>query len=79
MAKVAHEPEGPLDDDDPMPAGEHEGKRMEEVPAAYLLWCADQPFASEPRWVRVAQYVEKNRAALEAEAEAEAVDDDPDF
>lgn len=73
-------PEQPLDDDDPMPVGEHQGHRMEDVPAKYLLWCADQPFAKDPRWqprwARVAAYVERNRIALEAEVDADAADED---
>jgi len=32
-----------LTDDSPMPFGkEHYGKRMEDVPAQYLLWCYEK-------------------------------------
>lgn len=30
-----------LDDNDPMPFGEHKGKKMADIPASYLLWYRD--------------------------------------
>ena len=53
-----------LGDDDPMPDGPHAGKRMRDVPARYLLWCADQRGCHE----LVRAYVDENREALEQEA-----------
>ena len=32
----------PLTDDDLMPFGKHRGRRLEDVPARYLLWLWDE-------------------------------------
>lgn len=40
-----------FDDDTPMPFGKHKGKRLEDVPASYLLWLWDDGWwqrAGEP-------------------------------
>lgn len=48
-----------LDDQSPMPFGIHKGKKMEDVPAAYLLWLRDQDHEG-----RVREYIESNLTAL---------------
>jgi len=55
-----------LTDESLMPYGkEHKGKRMDKVPASYLLWVVDQPWAT--KWDGVRGYVESNRILLERE------------
>lgn len=48
MAKIFHKLEDPDDvgitevtDESPMPFGEHEKKKMKDVPASYLIWMHD--------------------------------------
>lgn len=43
--------------------GKHRGKRLEDVPAGYLLWLDNQ----ENPPVQVIKYVEMNRRALQEE------------
>ncbi len=52
-----------LKDDSPMPWGQHKGTIMEDIPAAYLLWCYD----NDKCCPRVRAYVEDNRDVLELE------------
>lgn len=63
--------EAPLADDSPMPFGKHSGRKMIEIPAAYLLWLADEigrdPPAGPRRLVR--SYIDRNRSALEQEVD----------
>lgn len=54
----------PLTDDSEMPFGMHKGKKMEDVPASYLLYlkgegCSDQ---------RVVDYIEENLQVLKKQA-----------
>lgn len=51
-----------MDDQTPMPFGKHKGKKMEDVPASYLLWLRDQGTGGE-----VGQYIEDNMTALQQE------------
>lgn len=48
-----------LDDQSPMPFGKHKGKKMEDVPAEYLLWLRDQNHTGPVR-----EYIEENLSAL---------------
>lgn len=48
-----------------MPFGKHKGLSLEDVPASYLLWLADQESPPDA----VAEYVKMNRHALEDEVE----------
>lgn len=52
-----------LKDDSLMPFGKHQGKKMANVPAGYLLWLNDQP------WVdgNVKAYIHDNIEALRKE------------
>lgn len=58
-----------LEDGSPMPMGKHRGKRMQDVPASYLLWLADE---ADHCPADIAQYVEANRKVLEWEVERKA-------
>jgi uncharacterized protein (DUF3820 family) len=49
-----------MTDQDLMPFGKHKGEKMENVPAAYLLWLREQHCSSQ----RVCAYIEENLAAL---------------
>lgn len=52
-----------LQDTDKMPYGKHQGKRMIDVPAFYLLWLYDQDINPGP----VRDYIENNLQALNKE------------
>lgn len=52
-----------LTDDSPMPFGKFKGKRMEEVPAAYLIWLHENNKCSG----NVKAYIEDNLDALRLE------------
>jgi uncharacterized protein (DUF3820 family) len=54
------------DDLTPMPFGEHRGKPLQDVPAAYLHWYYTQrdPGRTNPSLIR---YIEKNLEALKKE------------
>jgi hypothetical protein len=58
-----------LGDKDPMPIGKFKGTPMQDVPARYLLWMADDMGrdVQGDRW-RVRRYIDHNRDALELEA-----------
>lgn len=52
-----------LNDDSLMPFGKHKGKRLEDVPASYLLWLWDDGWwqrTSEP----LGAYIEESFQAL---------------
>jgi len=55
-----------LTDDDPMPWGKYRGERMEDVPAAYLLWLWNNG-KKHDKQCPVADYIRRNRGALELE------------
>ena len=50
--------------------GKHRGKELDDVPAAYLLWFADQENCPD----EVKLYVKKYRRDLESEAEGDKED-----
>ena len=54
-----------LTDDSPMPFGKHEGERMEDVPAKYLVWLYNDGLKEGP----VRRYIEDNLKVLEQEIE----------
>ena len=49
-----------MDDQSLMPFGKYKGRKMEDVPAEYLLWLRDQ----KCRERGVAEYIEENLSAL---------------
>lgn len=51
-----------MDDQSLMPFGKYKGRKMEDVPASYLLWLRDQGTVGEVR-----QYIEENMTALQQE------------
>lgn len=55
-----------LTDLDPMPFGEHKGKPMQDVPAAYLhyLWASGK---NQDKTCPVARYIRRNLDALRKE------------
>ncbi|MHC4606867.1 MAG: putative quorum-sensing-regulated virulence factor [Planctomycetota bacterium] len=69
--RKAHET-APLEDLSPMQFGTHAGRAMMDVPAEYLLWLADEIAkdpAPGPDQVKVVNYVNAGREALEEEVE----------
>ena len=54
-----------MKDDDLMPFGKHKGEKLGDIPASYLLWCADN--FGPGKYPDLVAYVEKNRMALEKE------------
>jgi uncharacterized protein (DUF3820 family) len=51
-----------MDDQTPMPFGKYKGRKMEDVPASYLLWLRDDGVVGEVR-----AYIEENMTALQRE------------
>lgn len=49
-----------------MPFGKHKGERLDDVPANYLEWLADQDWLS--KWPKVQEYIEKESLAIKQEA-----------
>jgi hypothetical protein len=65
--------ENMLTDKDPCPVqGQHFGKPMEKVPASFLDWMIDQPWASR-KYPEVIEYIEKNRTAIDAELQEQGL------
>jgi hypothetical protein len=56
-----------LDDTDPMPFGKFKGKPMSEVDASYLHWLWIGGYKDRTRTSNVANYIERNLAALKKE------------
>lgn len=48
-----------MDDQSPMPFGKYKGRKMEDVPAEYLLWLRDQGHTGPVR-----EYIEESLPAL---------------
>lgn len=49
-----------------MPFGKYKGEELGNIPASYLLWFVEQPFAI--KYPQVCQYVEEHRKWLLTEA-----------
>jgi hypothetical protein len=58
---------GRVNDSTIMPFGKHKGKRLDEVPADYLLWLADQPEVKY-KYPTIFVYIDSRRPWLEMEA-----------
>lgn len=59
----------PLTDKDRCPvSGEQFGKLMENVPAGFLDWLGDQPWA-EKKYPEVVDYINRNRKVIDMELE----------
>jgi hypothetical protein len=56
-----------LSDTDPFPYGKHKGVMMKAVPARYYHWCWNKFAKEKVGEDNVANYINKNRAALEKE------------
>ncbi len=56
-----------MTDSDIMPLGKHKGKRLQNVPASYLMWLYDQPGFKE-RNRGLADYIDRKWDNLEMEA-----------
>lgn len=54
-----------LTDSSPFPFGKHKGRKMKEVPAAYLDWLSGQSWLVE--WAGVAEYIRTNRKYIDQE------------
>lgn len=56
-----------MNDQSEMPFGKHKGKKMEDVPASYLLWLWDNGVWSDTAHV-LHSYLRNNFSVLETEA-----------
>ena len=58
-----------LTDNDPMPFGRYEGRKMERVPASYLHWCYTKIKREEASddALAVFDYIDRNMTSLKAE------------
>lgn len=56
-----------LTDNDLMPFGMYEDKKMANVPAHYLKWLWDNDKVSMHRWNKVYWYIKNNMDAIEKE------------
>ena len=67
-----------LTDQSKMPFGKFAGDRLQDVPASYLLWLADELGKSpaDPTRAALRAYIDDNRRCLEQEAEAGKSDDE---
>lgn len=59
-----------MNDSDLMPFGKHDGEKLGDVPASYLLWLGDQPWV-ERSWPDLFGYILGNFERLEKEAKRE--------
>ena len=56
-----------LQDTDPMPFGKYKGTPMQDVPASYLHWLWSNGKKNEVKTCDVADYINRNLAALQKE------------
>ncbi|MEA1848984.1 DUF3820 family protein [Chryseobacterium sp. MHB01] len=54
-----------MEDTDLMPYGVHKGKKMQDVPADYLLWLYEEGKLTKP----VREYIEDNLEVLKVQIE----------
>ncbi len=66
-----------LNDESPMPFGEHKGVRMRDVPPDYLLRLYRQEWIRG--WKGVYNYIKKNYKVLLSEVDDEATEEERDF
>lgn len=59
-----------LDDNSPMPFGQHKEEKMINVPASDLLWYYDQEWIDQ--WPKVKRYIEENYEALLEEQKSQS-------
>lgn len=52
-----------------MPFGKYKGRKLDEVPAAYLDWLRDQEWLGE--WPAVSKYIEDNAKWIDHDLESE--------
>lgn len=64
IAKIVAGLDLPFTDRDKMTFGKHVGKKLEQVPASYLLWLGDQIGLNKTQ-PRLYAYIQKNRELLE--------------
>lgn len=50
-----------------MSFGKYAGKRLEDVPATYLLWLYEQPFFRRIEYIPLRDYIMENMDVLEKE------------
>lgn len=62
-------PVEPLKDDDPMPIGKYKGTKMGNVPATWLDWFRDQPWARS--YPKILAYINKNKEHIDRELDDE--------
>ena len=67
IAAIVAKLELPMTDKSIMPFGKHVGKKLEQVPASYLLWFADQPWSY--KYAKLVAYVAKNYDLLESQVQ----------
>lgn len=65
-----------LSDTNVIPFGQHKGKRLKDIPAAYLLWLLDEEWCRK-QYPDLITYIRENKKLLEMEAWEE--EDEPDF
>lgn len=61
-------------DDSPMPFGKHEGKKLVDLPASYLLWLYGEMEHQQnrsPTRQAIFDYIEENMSAIESELSEE--------
>lgn len=64
----------PWNDETVMPFGKHNGTKLKDVPASYLLWLFEQPWIKD--WPGLYAYLKKNEDLLMSEKRASSKDDD---
>lgn len=60
-----------------IPFGKHKGARLQDLPASYLLFIADQVWCK--KHTTILEYVKRNKRQLEVDAEAEDYETDDDY
>lgn len=65
-------PEAPWTDKTLMPWGQHKGKKLGEIPPAYLLWLYEQTWIKD--WPGLYAYLKKNEDLLMSERNEERAD-----
>ena len=66
-----------LTDSSSFPFGKYKGRKMKEVPAAYLDWLSDQRWLSE--WPGVKAYIAANRKYINQELADKRYEDEEEI